>query len=186
MLVTAWIVVWEDDLQLVPEPHLELVGGHLRRDAQPVEADAVRLDDGPVGLHSDCRVREPASDVSFQMRVQLQERLAAGEADFPGGEGALRDLVEIGARLVGGQIGVPVVARARLDIAVAAGQVAGRAGVEPQRIEPFEGDPAARLALGGRVRVAKLPGREGPKRDGGWIGHRSLYCPRFLVRARPA
>ena len=78
--------------------------------------------------------------------MRVQERLAAGKADQPGAEPQRRDLVEVLSHVGDAQINQPVIARRGFDIAVAAGQIAQRAGIEPQRIERFERDLGARFA----------------------------------------
>ena len=66
------------------------------------------------------------------------------------------DFVEVCGDFLGGQIDEPVVLRRRFDIAVMAGQVAQRAGVEPQRVERAQRHLGAGLASGGHERVAEL------------------------------
>ena len=78
--------------------------------------------------------------------MRVHERLAAGEADQPGAEPQRRDLVEVLRHVGGAQINQPVIARRGFDIAVAAGQIAQRAGIEPQRVQRFERDLGARFA----------------------------------------
>ena len=51
------------------------------------------------------------------------------------GQRVARDLVEKGGRLGAGDIGEPVVVGARVDIAIAAGDIAEAAGVDPQRAQ---------------------------------------------------
>src|SRR4029453_16178930 len=83
----------------------------------------------------------------------IHERLAAGEADFFGPPSLVFDLVEVGGDLGALKINEPIVLRGGLDVAVAAGDVAERAGVEPQRLEFAQRDAGAPL----------------PARSNGWI-----------------
>ena len=63
--------------------------------------------------------------------VGVHKRLAAGQPDLAGRRGPGGDLVEKADYLRERDISQPVVLGARFDIAVPAGQVAQRAGVEP-------------------------------------------------------
>ena len=63
---------------------------------------------------------------------------------------------EIGRRFGAGQVDQPVVAGRRFDVAVAAGDVAQRAGVEPQRVQRRAAPPRAPFAAGGLHRVTEL------------------------------
>ena len=63
--------------------------------------------------------------------VGIHERLAAGEADLAHGPLPVLDLIEIGDRLGAGDVGEAVVVGARFDIAIAAGDIAEAAGVDP-------------------------------------------------------
>ena len=93
--------------------------------------------------------------------VAVHERLAAGEADLAGAE--RRRLVQIGQDLRQSRIDERVVGRGALDIAALAGEVAERPGVDPQRVEPRQGDPGAGLALRGDQRVSELGRVERPR-----------------------
>ena len=63
--------------------------------------------------------------------VGIHERLAAGEADLAHGPLPMLDLVEIGGRLGAGDVGEAIVVGARFDVAIAAGDIAEAAGVDP-------------------------------------------------------
>src|SRR5204863_3092934 len=87
------------------------------------------------------------------------ERLAAGEADLAGAEPAGLDLVEERRRLGRSDVDEPVVARARFDVAVLAGDVAERAGVDPKRLESLQRHGRTGLPGGRPIRVRKLARR---------------------------
>ena len=65
-------------------------------------------------------------------------------------------LVEIGRHLGRRQIGQAVVRGRGFDVAIRAGDVAQRAGVEPQRLKPGQRHARAALALGGDVGVPEF------------------------------
>ena len=71
-------------------------------------------------------------------QVRVHEGLTAREADLAGAKPSGLDLVEVGRGLGRRYVGEPAVARARFDIAVLTGNVAERAGVDPERLEPLE------------------------------------------------
>ena len=112
-------------------------------------------------------------------QVRVHERLAAGEADLLGAEAECGDFIQIGARFGAVDVRETVVARTRLDVAVGTGEVAQRAGVEPQRAQLAEGHGGAALAFGGAVGVRELPARGGDGDDGN--GHRGT-APRHRRR----
>jgi hypothetical protein len=99
---------------------------------------------------------EPAGEGGAKHRhhVAVHEGLAAGEADLARSHS--RRLVEISLGLGDGQIDERVVGRRAFDVAALAGEVAERAGVDPQRVEPLQRDMRAPLAFGGDERVAEL------------------------------
>ena len=86
----------------------------------------------------------------------VHERLAAGEADQAGAEAQRFDLVEIFIDLGAAQVNQPVIFGRGFYVAMLAGQVAQRAGIEPQRVQRSEGDLRPWLALGREERVLKL------------------------------
>ena len=96
------------------------------------------------------RVPEHGEDVG------IHEGLAAGEADFPRGQSFARDLIEEGSDLGARHVDEPVVLRARLDVAIAAFDVAEAAGVDPQRAQRLQGDEGAGLAGRRPVRIAEF------------------------------
>src|SRR5690606_14435119 len=79
----------------------------------------------------------------------------------------LGELVEVAAQLGAAEIAQPVVPRARLDVAVLAGEVAQRAGVDPKRLQPAEADPRAPAAVRGPVRVDEAAVGGSVRRHGG-------------------
>src|SRR5262249_6197792 len=88
--------------------------------------------------------------------LRIEEWLAAGESDFFRTPTVPFDLVEINRDLAPLEIDQPVVLRARFDVAVAAGDIAKRSGIEPKSFQPLEHDARARLAVGREKRVFEL------------------------------
>ena len=86
----------------------------------------------------------------------VHERLAAGESDLAHRPAARRDLIEKIAHLRLAEIDQPVILGGTLDIAVDAGDVAQRSGVEPQRPRSRQRHPRAGLAVGGNAGIEKL------------------------------
>jgi hypothetical protein len=114
-----------------------------------------------VGQHQ--HLEAPVEGVPHHPRdVRVHERLAAGEADLARAQPQRLDLVEQARSVPGLEIAQPIVLRSRLDVAVEALDVAQRAGVDPQRIEPRQADGRPGLALGGDVGIPEL-GRKGRK-----------------------
>ena len=91
--------------------------------------------------------------------MRVHERLAAGEADLARAEPEGRDFVEIGSYLSRRDVDEPIVVRTRFDIAVLAGDVAERAGIDPKRLQPLERDGCPPLARGSPVRICELARR---------------------------
>ena len=67
--------------------------------------------------------------------VGIHEWLAAGESDFLGPPSVPLNFIEIRCNFASDEIDEPVVARARFDVAVAAGDIAKRPSIEPKRLE---------------------------------------------------
>ena len=109
--------------------------------------------------------------------VGIHERLAAGEADLAHRQAIACDLIEKGSRLGAGKISEPVVVGARVDVAIAACDVAQAAGVEPQRAQAGKCDTGAALALGGHVGVAEFRVR----REKRGVGHGYALQPPALT-----
>jgi hypothetical protein len=80
-----------------------------------------------------------------------------------------------------GQIDERVVGRRTLDIAARAGEIAERAGVDPERLEPVEGDMGARLPFGGDEGIAELGRIERARGRIGERGRAGLNCSRDLA-----
>ena len=81
-------------------------------------------------------------------------RMASG-----GKHGLAQSVFQVGGNLGTCEVCQPIIARRRFDIAVATGQVAQRAGVEPQRLQRLQTDGGAHFAFCGEARVLKLLGR---------------------------
>ncbi len=90
--------------------------------------------------------------------VGVHKGLAAGEADFGGRMGETCGFVEKSADLGAAEINERVIARARFDVAITAGEIAKRAGVEPERVE------ARKRHMGAR-RPVRRDGRIGEFQD---------------------
>jgi hypothetical protein len=73
-------------------------------------------------------------------------------------------LVEIGLGLGERQVDERVVPRRAFDIAGLAGQIAERARVDPQRLQPIKRDVRPPLALRGDVKIAEFGGIERARR----------------------
>src|SRR5690606_26539789 len=86
----------------------------------------------------------------------IEKRLAASEPDFAGRQLQLCDFIEIRRDLRRADVLQPVVPRARFDVAIPALDVAERAGVDPQRLEPGQRNDSPALAGGSPVRVLEL------------------------------
>ncbi len=132
---------------------------------QPVRAElrAQRQQGGGVIAHrlhgvGEHQGAEPPPERVAQHGRQLavEERLAAGEAHLLHGQAVAGDLVQVARHLRGRHVRQGVVARAALDVAVAAGDVAQRAGVDPERPQPRQGHRRPPLPLGRHPRVAEL------------------------------
>src|SRR5262249_16049602 len=78
------------------------------------------------------------------------------EADLFGAETVAFDLVKVLCDFRVRQVDEAVICWRRLDIAVAARQVAQGPGVEPQGPQPLQGDDGSRLSFGGDARIAEL------------------------------
>ena len=89
---------------------------------------------------------------------RVHERLAAGEADLARGSARAAISSRKAAASARRDVDEPVVLRARFDVAVAAGDVAEGAGVDPQRRKRFQRARGARLAVRGPVRIAEFAG----------------------------
>ena len=128
-----------------------------------------------VGQHQD---REPAVEAGPDDRrdVGVHEGLTACQPDLPRRQPRLGDLVEKAHDVGERQVGKAVVGRARFDIAVAASEVAQRAGVEPKGPERVERDRGAPVAVRRDVRVAKLDAARG----GAGLDRGSFY-PHFAM-----
>jgi hypothetical protein len=114
-----------------------------------------------VGQHQ--HLEAPVEGIRHHARdVRVHERLAAGEADLARAQPQRLDLVEQTCGVSGREIAQTIVLRPRLDVAVEAFDVAQRAGVDPQRIEPRQPDRRPGLALGGDVGIPELV-RQGRK-----------------------
>jgi hypothetical protein len=103
--------------------------------------------------------------------VAVHERFAAGETDLAHRQGVAVDLVQIAFQIRERQIGQRVIGRRAFDIAIDAGEVAQRAGVEPERGQCLQRDAGTGLTLGGDARVAEFRrverrGSGGKRRDG--------------------
>src|SRR5207248_8346585 len=85
-------------------------------------------------------------EMEHRRQFRVHKRLAAGEADQLRAEPKPLDFVEIFAGLRGAQINEPVVLWRWFDIAMLAGQVTQRAGIEPERVEWPQRDLRAVLA----------------------------------------
>ena len=66
------------------------------------------------------------------------------------------DLVEVLAQIVAAEVRKTVVVWARLDVAVFAGEIAQRPGVDPQRTQLRQRDARAKLAVSSHGGVCKL------------------------------
>ncbi len=108
-------------------------------------------------IGQDQRIKAAAQRV-FEHRRQfgVHERLAAGKADQRGRQPAAFDFIEVGRRFGRGQIGQPIILRRRLDIAMTAGKVTQRAGVEPQGLQPPQRHLRASVAAGGTKGILEL------------------------------
>src|SRR5262249_6015588 len=85
--------------------------------------------------------RETIPDHAEELRIH--ERLAAGEPDLFRAPAVALDLVEIRGDFVAREIEEPIVPRARFYVAVLAGDVAERSGVEPKRLQAPRRDTRA-------------------------------------------
>jgi hypothetical protein len=117
------------------------------------------------------------SVLGHRQHVGVEEGLASGEADLARPQSEPQRSRREGAGFGGGDIDEPVVGRARLDIAVGAGDVAQRAGVDPQRVQPLERHLGARRALRGQVGIAELAPVERDKAACGGISF--MWCAWF-------
>ena len=150
-------------------------------DGQPVAVALAQIEQGRlllvhrlhrVGQHQ--RAEPPTErEIEHGGKFRVHERLAAGKADQTGAEPDRGDLVEVSADFRRAQIGEPVVFRRGLDIAIMAGKIAERAGVEPQRVERAQRDLRPRLAGGSNERILKLARIDPRWRGGERLGH----CP---------
>src|SRR4029079_15273455 len=86
----------------------------------------------------------------------IHERFAAGKSYFQRLKLRGCNLVEKGAELGQVNISQPVVAWARLDVAIAALDVAEAAGVDPQRAQAFERYDGALLPSRSPVGIAEF------------------------------
>ena len=92
------------------------------------------------------------------------------------------DLIEIGGRLGARDVGKAIVVGARVDIAIAAGDVAEAAGVDPQRAQGVKCDARAPLAFGGHIGVAEFLER----RQQRGVGHSDPPARTLTVVGRPS
>ncbi len=92
----------------------------------------------------------------------VHEGLAAREAYFPGRQSLPHDLVEKSRGVSGGEINQRIIGRRALDIAGRAGEIAERAGVDPQCVERHQRHLRPRLARGGDLGIGELGGRQRP------------------------
>ena len=88
--------------------------------------------------------------------IRVHEGLAPGKGDFRRAELQCLDLVEIARRLVARDVGKPVLGRAGMNVAMRAFDIAERARVDPQRLQPSETDRGAALLLGRHIRMGKF------------------------------
>ena len=106
--------------------------------------------------------------------VGVHEGLAAGEPDFPRAQVQIPNLVQLRLYVAEREIFKPVVRRARFDIAVGALDIAERASIEPERLQPPKRHLGPPGAVGGDIGIAKLGGVEavGDGRGRQGVGHR--------------
>ena len=140
----------EQKVQLVLEDGADIDG------AQRVEA-VCRLHHRPhrVGEHQRLQTAGQGI-VQHGQQVRAQERLAAGEPRGADRQAVPPDLVKEGAHLGPGQKGQAVVARRAFDVAGLAGEIAQRARVDPQRVQPTHVDMRAAFPARGGQRIAEL------------------------------
>jgi len=74
-------------------------------------------------------------------------------------------MIEIAGDLRGRDKGEPVVARRRFDVAISAGEIAERTRVDPERLEPGEGNGRPPLPLYRHGRITELGGIERGRRS---------------------
>jgi hypothetical protein len=120
--------------------------------------------------------------------VAVHERLAAGEADFCDWQRVAGDFIEIERQIGACEVRQRIVGRRAFDIAVGAGEVAQRAGVEPEGLQRLQRDMRAGFALGGNAGIAELcrvkRGGGGGKGRGGRNGGGSCDVMTFTQRCR--
>jgi hypothetical protein len=164
---SAWPMVIEADPQSEALAVALLERNQLGHDARPLHRAH------GIGEHQHL-------EAAFQRRgrhrrqVRVHERLAAGEADLGRRQPELGDLVIELERVGEREIGQLVIAGRGLDIAVGAGDVAQRAGVDPQGLERHERHARPGLALrrSGRARgtwPGRAAGRWCRRRRGWWV-----------------
>src|SRR5262249_46144495 len=108
-----------------------------------------------IGQHQDPKA---TTEAIFQhaKKFRVHERLAAGKPDLFRSPSMALDLVKVGSNFIVREINEAVVPRTRFDIAVAASDVAERAGVEPKRPQPLQRDARARLTRRGEMGILEL------------------------------
>src|SRR6516165_8815576 len=89
-------------------------------------------------------------------QLGVHKRLSAGKADQRCRQRTGFDLVEVVRDLDRRQVNQAIVLGRGYDIAMPASQIAQRPGIEPERIERFEGYMRSPLALRGRERILEL------------------------------
>src|SRR5262249_18950389 len=99
-----------------------------------------------------------ATEAIFQhaKKFRVHERLAAGKPDLLRSPSIALDLVKVGSDFIVREISETVIPRTRFDIAVAASDVAERAGVEPKRPQPLQRDVRAWLTCRGEMGIFEL------------------------------
>ena len=100
------------------------------------------------------REAAPQGRTHHRDHIGVHERLTAGKADFARAEvfGLVKISVDLGQR----HVNQGIVGRRAFDITGFAGQVTQRAGVDPQRLEPLQGDLGAGIAEGRAQRIPEL------------------------------
>src|SRR5262249_38860853 len=108
-----------------------------------------------MGQHQDPKA---TTEAVFQhaKKFRVHERFAAGKPDLFRSPSMALDLVRGGRNCIVREIDEAVVPGTRFDIAVAASDVAKRAGVEPQRSQPLQRDVRAWLTRRGEIGVLEL------------------------------
>ena len=148
---------------------------------QAIRAEAVPQPQQPIGiaphgLHGIGQHQggKPGPNECIRKHVKqarIHERLATSEADLFQRLAKGSGLIQIGRHLLRRDIDKQIIARAAFDIAIGAGDVAERPGIDPKRLQALQRDSGAAFALGGHERVLELGQAAGRKADDGQEFH---------------